>query len=85
MDMVESGGLVLVVNDDMDQLSSSMCDPSVDLPDARSQPYSLQHGLAPPPASRTPSPALPEIPAADLDLTLSFDSILGSDKSAEPQ
>jgi len=62
---------VLVVNDDMDErspLSSS----------------TLQHGLAPRPASRTPSPSLPEIPAADLDLTLSFDSILGTNKSAEP-
>ncbi|KAI9571306.1 hypothetical protein HD554DRAFT_2169147 [Boletus coccyginus] len=71
--MVEDarGSLVLVVNVDMDErseLSSSM----------------LQHGLAPRPASRTPSPSLPDIPAADLDLTFSFNSIMGTNASAEP-
>ncbi|KAG9318713.1 hypothetical protein JVU11DRAFT_809 [Chiua virens] len=67
-------GLVLVVNDDMDErfdLTRSM----------------LQNGLAPshtPHASRTPSPSLPEIPASDLDLTCSFDSIMGTNPDGQP-
>ncbi|KAG1756576.1 uncharacterized protein EDB91DRAFT_1041078, partial [Suillus paluster] len=36
------------------------------------------------PRSQTPSPTLPEIPAAELDLTLSFDTILGFSKFSEP-
>jgi hypothetical protein len=76
---------VLVVNDDMDELSNPPCALSVDAPAAcRSPPHSPKQ----PPASRTPSPSLPAIPAADLDLdlnlTLSFDSILGKHASAEP-
>ncbi|KAG8217748.1 hypothetical protein J3R82DRAFT_5908 [Butyriboletus roseoflavus] len=87
------GSLVLVVNDDMDErseLRSSMCEPSVDVSDpSRSQPahYRLHDGLAPSPtrpATRTPSPSLPDIPAADLDLTRSFDFILGTSPSAQP-
>ncbi|KAH7889445.1 hypothetical protein F5I97DRAFT_1964714 [Phlebopus sp. FC_14] len=35
------------------------------------------------PSSRTPSPSLPEIPAADLDLTLSLDSIMGRSPNGE--
>ncbi|KAF8844507.1 hypothetical protein BDN67DRAFT_884235, partial [Paxillus ammoniavirescens] len=35
-------------------------------------------------ASRTPSPSLPEIPPADLDLTFSFDSIMGATATSQP-
>ncbi|KAG1827101.1 uncharacterized protein BJ212DRAFT_1474285 [Suillus subaureus] len=34
---------------------------------------------------RSPVPALPEIPAAELDLTFSFDTIMGFSKFSEPQ
>lgn len=87
------GNLVLAVNDDMEpsELTSAMCE-SVDVPDAyrsHSAHYSPDHGLAPSPpprpASRAPSPSLPKIPAADLDLTFSFDSIMGTSSQAEPQ
>ncbi|KAG2041679.1 hypothetical protein BDR03DRAFT_1006871 [Suillus americanus] len=37
------------------------------------------------PRSETPTPALPEIPAAELDLTFSFDTIMGFSKFSEPQ
>ena len=76
---------MLVVNDDMDdersQLNSTMYDLSVDLSDphhSQPTPCRLQHTHAPSPTRRTPSPSLPEIPAADLDLTCSFDSIMGT-------
>ncbi|KIK93709.1 hypothetical protein PAXRUDRAFT_828695 [Paxillus rubicundulus Ve08.2h10] len=46
-----------------------------------------QDGLAPShtdAASRTPSPSLPEIPAADLDLTFTFNSIMGDTAISQP-
>jgi len=36
-------------------------------------------------ASRTSSPTLPQIPLPDLDLTCSFESILGTNQKAEPE
>ncbi|KAG1754572.1 hypothetical protein EDB19DRAFT_664058 [Suillus lakei] len=47
----------------------------------RLEPPSQRHG----PRSEIPSPALPEIPAAELDLTFSFDTIMGFQKFSEPQ
>ncbi|KAG2157293.1 hypothetical protein DEU56DRAFT_13442 [Suillus clintonianus] len=47
----------------------------------RIEPQSQRHG----PRSETPSPTLPEIPAAELDLTFSFDTIMGFSKISEPQ
>ncbi|KAF8559812.1 hypothetical protein OG21DRAFT_1480537 [Imleria badia] len=63
--------------DERSEPTSTMCDLSVDVSDpyhSHPAPYRLQHPLA----SRTPSPSLPEIPAVDLDLTCSFNSILGT-------
>ncbi|KAG1877925.1 hypothetical protein DFJ58DRAFT_753251 [Suillus subalutaceus] len=47
----------------------------------RLEPPSQRHR----PRPETPAPALPEIPAAELDLTFSFDTIMGFSKISEPQ